>query len=94
VNTCSSDGGFNVTQAADKFSACSPVFQVDTQSGAENAAFNAELPGHQIRLRPGLPIRHDTTVRRPVRPRRHILRHHTHPRAIARPRMPAGTVPT
>jgi hypothetical protein len=43
VNTCSSDGGFNVTQAADKFSACSPVFQVDTQSGAENAAFNAEL---------------------------------------------------
>src|SRR5215813_12865923 len=37
VNTCSSDGGFNVTQAANKFSACSPVFQVSTQSGAENA---------------------------------------------------------
>jgi hypothetical protein len=33
VNTCSSDGGFNVTQAADKFSVCSPVFQVSTQSG-------------------------------------------------------------
>ena len=43
VNTCSSDGGFNVTQAANKFSVCSPVFQVSTQSGAEDAAFNAEL---------------------------------------------------
>jgi hypothetical protein len=43
VNTCSSDGGFNVTQAPDKFSVCSPVWQVSTQSGAENAAFNAEL---------------------------------------------------
>ena len=43
VNTCSSDGGFNVTQAANKFSVCSPVFQVSSQSGAENAAFNAEL---------------------------------------------------
>ena len=43
VNTCSSDGGFNVTHAPNKFSVCSPVFQVSTQSGAENAAFNAEL---------------------------------------------------
>lgn len=43
VNTCSSDGGFNVTQAANKYSVCSPVWQVSTQSGAENAAFNAEL---------------------------------------------------
>ncbi len=43
VNTCSSDGGFNVTQAPNKFSVCSPVWQVSTQSGAENAAFNAEL---------------------------------------------------
>jgi hypothetical protein len=43
VNTCSSDGGFNVTQAPNKFSVCSPVFQVSSQSGAENAAFNAEL---------------------------------------------------
>jgi hypothetical protein len=43
VNTCSADGGFNVTQAPNKFSVCSPVWQVSTQSGAENAAFNAEL---------------------------------------------------
>ncbi len=43
VSTCSSDGGFNVTYAPDKFSVCSPVWQVSTQSGAENAAFNAEL---------------------------------------------------
>ena len=43
VNTCSSDGGYNVTYAPDKFSVCSPVWQVSTQSGAENAAFNAEL---------------------------------------------------
>jgi hypothetical protein len=43
VNTCSSDGGFNVTYAPDKFSVCSPVWQVSTQSGAEDAAFNAEL---------------------------------------------------
>lgn len=43
VNTCSSDGGFNVTYAPDKFSVCSPVWQVSTQSGAEDAAFNSEL---------------------------------------------------
>ena len=43
VNTCSSDGGYNVTYAPDKFSVCSPVWQVSTQSGAEDAAFNAEL---------------------------------------------------
>ena len=43
VSTCSSDGGFNVTYAPDKFSVCSPVWQVDTPSGKENAAFNAEL---------------------------------------------------
>ena len=43
VNTCSSDGGYNVTNAPDKFSVCSPVWQVNTQSGAEDAAFNAEL---------------------------------------------------
>jgi hypothetical protein len=43
VNTCSSDGGYNVTYAPNKFSVCSPVWQVSTQSGAENAAFNAEL---------------------------------------------------
>lgn len=43
VNNCSTDGGFHVTYAPDKFSVCSPVWQVSTQSGAEDAAFNAEL---------------------------------------------------
>jgi hypothetical protein len=43
VKSCSSDGGFNVTYAPDKFSVCSPVWQVSTQSSAEDAAFNAEL---------------------------------------------------
>jgi hypothetical protein len=43
VQTCSTDGGFNVTQAPNKFSVCSPVWQVSSQSGAEDAAFNAEL---------------------------------------------------
>jgi hypothetical protein len=43
VNTCSSDGGFNVTFAPDKFSVCSPVWQITTTSGSENAAFDAEL---------------------------------------------------
>ena len=43
VSTCSADGGFNVTNAPDKFSVCAPVWQVSTQSGAEDAAFNAEL---------------------------------------------------
>src|SRR6266481_10223677 len=43
VNTCASDGGFNVTYAPNKFSVCSPTWQVTTTSGSENAAFNAEL---------------------------------------------------
>jgi hypothetical protein len=43
VKTCSSDGGFNVTQAPNEYTVCSPVWQVSTQSGAEDAAFNAEL---------------------------------------------------
>src|SRR5215469_16781070 len=43
VKTCSSDGGFNVTYAPNKFSVCSPTWQVTTTSGSENAAFNAEL---------------------------------------------------
>jgi len=30
VNTCSSDGGFNVTYAPNKFSVCSPAWQVTT----------------------------------------------------------------
>ena len=48
VNTCSSDGGFNVTYAPNKFSVCSPVWQVSSTAFAENAAFNAELyDGHK-----------------------------------------------
>ncbi len=43
VKTCSSDGGYNVTYAPNEFTVCSPVWQVSTQSGAEDAAFNAEL---------------------------------------------------
>jgi hypothetical protein len=43
VNTCSSDGGYNVTYAPDKFKVCSTAWQVSTQSGAEDAAFDAEL---------------------------------------------------
>jgi len=43
VNNCSTDGGFNVKYAPNKFSVCSPTWQVTTTSGAENAAFNEEL---------------------------------------------------
>ncbi|HEX9032088.1 MAG TPA: hypothetical protein VF834_09610 [Streptosporangiaceae bacterium] len=43
VNNCSASGGFNVTYAPDKFSVCSPVWQVSSTSNSENAAFNAEL---------------------------------------------------
>jgi len=43
VNNCTSSGGFNVTYAPNKFSVCSPAWQVSSTSFAENAAFNAEL---------------------------------------------------
>src|SRR5215469_11186771 len=43
VHNCAPDGGFNVTHAPDKFSVCTPVWQVGAKSNAENAAFNAEL---------------------------------------------------
>ena len=43
VQTCSTSGGFNVTNAPNEYSVCSPVWEVSTQSGAEHAAFNAEL---------------------------------------------------
>ncbi len=43
VTNCTPDGGFSVTYAPDKFSVCSPVWQVGTKSFAETAAFNAEL---------------------------------------------------
>jgi hypothetical protein len=38
-------GGFNVTSAPDKFTVCTPVWQVGAKSNAETAAFNAELYG-------------------------------------------------
>jgi hypothetical protein len=43
VSNCDSAGGFNVTYAPDKFSVCTPVWQVGAKSFAETAAFNAEL---------------------------------------------------
>ena len=43
VSNCDSAGGFNVTYAPDKFSVCTPVWQVGAKNFAETAAFNAEL---------------------------------------------------
>ena len=43
VSNCTPAGGFNVTYAPNKFSVCSPVWQVGSKSFAETAAFNAEL---------------------------------------------------
>jgi hypothetical protein len=43
VSNCDSAGGFNVTYAPDKFTVCTPVWQVGSKSFAETAAFNAEL---------------------------------------------------
>lgn len=43
VHNCTSAGGFNVTYAPDKFSVCTPVWQVGAKNFAETAAFNAEL---------------------------------------------------
>jgi hypothetical protein len=43
VSNCSAAGGFNLTYAPDKFSVCTPVWQVSNTSMAETAAFNAEL---------------------------------------------------
>jgi hypothetical protein len=43
VHNCTSAGGFNVTYAPNKFSVCTPVWQVSSKSSGENAAFNAEL---------------------------------------------------
>jgi hypothetical protein len=42
VSNCTPDGGFNVTQAPNKFSVCSPTWQL-SPNFAETAAFNAEL---------------------------------------------------
>lgn len=43
VTNCTPAGGFNVTYAPNKFSVCTPVWQVGAKSFAETAAFNAEL---------------------------------------------------
>jgi hypothetical protein len=43
VHNCTSAGGFNVTYAPNKFSVCTPVWQVGAKNFAETAAFNAEL---------------------------------------------------
>jgi hypothetical protein len=42
VSNCTPDGGFNVTQAPNKFTVCTPTWQLSPQF-AETAAFNAEL---------------------------------------------------
>ena len=46
VKSCTPDGGFNVVHAKNKFSVCSPVWQVENLPNGtqvEDAAFNAEL---------------------------------------------------
>jgi hypothetical protein len=43
VSKCSSQGGYSVTYAANTYTVCSPVWQVDPRSNAETAAFNAML---------------------------------------------------
>ena len=50
VTSCTPDGGYNVVPAKNKFTVCSPVWQVEQEpdgSFNEDAAFNAELfDGH------------------------------------------------
>jgi hypothetical protein len=43
VTNCTSTGGYNVRQVADAFTVCTPVWQVSSKSGGEDAAFNAML---------------------------------------------------
>ncbi|HET7173197.1 MAG TPA: hypothetical protein VFI30_02830 [Nocardioidaceae bacterium] len=43
VTGCTPTGGFSVTQVANAFSVCTPVWQVGQKSFAETAAFNAML---------------------------------------------------
>lgn len=43
VKSCTPSGGFSLTYAPNKFTVCSPVWQVGTKSFAETAAFNAML---------------------------------------------------
>ncbi|HEX6123211.1 MAG TPA: hypothetical protein VFY89_08620 [Ktedonobacterales bacterium] len=43
VKGCTSNGGYNVTFAANTYGVCSPVWKVDPKNFAETAAFNAML---------------------------------------------------
>ncbi|HEU5382330.1 MAG TPA: hypothetical protein VFV38_43505 [Ktedonobacteraceae bacterium] len=43
VTKCTPEGGFNLTSVPNAFSVCSPVWQVDSKTFAETAAFNAML---------------------------------------------------
>jgi hypothetical protein len=43
VKNCTPGGGFNLTYVPNAFSVCSPVWQVDSKTFAETAAFNAML---------------------------------------------------
>jgi hypothetical protein len=53
VTSCTQDGGFNLRPAKNKFSVCSPTWQVEQEPDGslnEDAAFNAELfDGHSHR---------------------------------------------
>lgn len=43
VKNCTPGGGFNLTSVPNAFSVCAPVWQVDSKTFAETAAFNAML---------------------------------------------------
>jgi hypothetical protein len=43
LSSCSSNGGFGVSHAQDKYTVCSPVWKIDLNGKTEHAAFNAML---------------------------------------------------
>jgi hypothetical protein len=43
VTSCTPDGGYNVVPAPNKYTVCSPTWQVEEPGDIEDAAFNAEL---------------------------------------------------
>ncbi len=43
IKNCASGGGYNVTYAANVYTACSPVWEVSKTGNSESAAFNAML---------------------------------------------------
>jgi hypothetical protein len=50
VKDCTPDGGYDVTPAPNKYTVCSPTWQVEEPGNVEDAAFNAELyDGHSSR---------------------------------------------